>query len=224
MKTSTPLLAATALIVIGAATFWLAATQGEANVRQVAEVLADPAAHGHGSFTLIGVPEPERIPLTGPNGTYLANNPDHVEATRTTMVWSMAGTTYFSTLTTTVAADAGGFAWTVRNETRRLPSDVALAFPASSSTFRLEGGKAFPVLGFAQSGGPAPVLWAWYDRAPSEPLQPKPSQFGGHLLTTLPDGAPVPVGALVWKVDSYTAGCSSKFLPPEAAAKYNVTA
>ncbi len=225
MRTRTTLLAAVALIAIGAATFWLAATTGEAGVRQVQAVLDDPAAHRAGSFTLIGVPEPERIPLTGPNGTFLAANPDRVEATRTTVRWSPDGvTTFYSTTTVTVASDASGLVWTVRNETRRLPSDPDPVVAPRTSVFRLgTAGQAFPVVGFAQDAGPAPVVWAYYDRAPENPLQPKPSQFTGHLLTALPDGTPLPAGTLVWKVDSYTAGCSSKFLPPEAAAKYNVT-
>ncbi|HEX2067023.1 MAG TPA: hypothetical protein VHI93_09450, partial [Candidatus Thermoplasmatota archaeon] len=79
-------------------------------------------------------------------------------------------------------------------------------------------GEAFPVAAFTD--GEHQRVWAWYDRAPGSPLQPKPSQFHGHLLTHLPDGTVLPAGALVYRVESYTAGCSSKFLPPELQDKY----
>lgn len=223
MRPSTPLLAATALIVVGAATFFLAASQGEASVRQVEQVVGDPAAHAHGTYTLVGIPQPDLVPGTGPEGTRLMVNEDAVNETRAVIAWNAGGIAYHSVLSTRVAEQEGAFVWSVRNETRV----VGAPAPASvaNTTFRLPGsGLVFPVQAFDIGGGPLPAVWAWYDQGTKDPLQAKPSQFIGRLLTDLPDGAPVPNGVLIWKVDSYLASCSSKFTPPEVAEKYNLTA
>lgn len=226
MNRRTRILIGAAILALGGATLWLASTQAPADVKQVGDVLADPARHMHGSYTLVGVPEPESIPVTASQGVVLQDNPDWQNETRTTTTWSRDGTQYFSShmLRVTPQAD-GALQWHFRNETRRTPADASLAFPAIEATWT-DGtaGQAFPVEAFASGPGGHARLWALYGKATEHPLQPKPSQFKGHLLATLPGGAPVPDGALVWVVEEYTAGCSSKFLPPETQAKYNVTA
>jgi hypothetical protein len=219
MRLRTQLLAAAAVIALGAGTLLLASTQGEASVRFVEQVTANPAAHTHGSYTLMGIPEPMQVPVTGPNGTQLVQNPDYRNQTRATSVWQRGGQVYYSTHTLEVRPDAQGLLWVFRNETRHLPTDAQLALPAATAQWRLGGtGQVFPVAAFQDPDHQR--VWAWYDRATENPLQPKPSQFQGHLMTRLPDGTPLPAGALVYQVDSYTAGCSSKFLPPELQAKY----
>jgi hypothetical protein len=219
MQLRTQVIAVIAILAIGGATLWIAATQGEANVRFVEQVTADPAAHTRGTYTLMGIPEPAQVPVTGPNGTQLVPNPDFRNVTRTTTVWQRGGQAYYSTHTLEIRSDPAGPLWSFRNETRRLPSDASLAMPAVTQQWRLGGpGQSFPVAAFQDPDHQR--IWAWYGKAPENPLQPKPSQFVGHLMRTLPDGTPLPTGALVYQVEQYTAGCSSKFLPPELKAKY----
>lgn len=219
MRPRTRVLAAVAVLAIGAGTLLLASTQGEASVRFVEQVTADPAAHTRGPYTLMGIPQPEQVPATGPNGTRLVPNPNYRNLTRATVKWMHEGAEVYSTHTLEVRQDPQGTLWTFRNETRRLPTDAQLALPAVTAEWRLGGlGQVFPVAAFADPAHQR--VWAWYDRAPGTPLQPKPSQFTGHLMTHLPDGTPLPDGALVYRVESYTAGCSSKFLPPELQEKY----
>lgn len=219
MRLGTQVLVGGALLVLGALTLYLASTQGEAAVRQVPEILAAPAAHAHGTYTMLGIPEPAQLPLTGPNGTVLRPNPEFADSTVTTLTWNHGGERVFSTLTLTVHDDGNALLWTLRNETRRLPADPEQIFPPQTTSWHLgTSGQAFPVAAFTDPQHQR--VWAWYAKAPEHPLQPKPSQFSGHLMTTLPDGTPLPPGALIYQVDGYTAGCSSKFLPPELQAKY----
>ncbi len=225
MNGRTRALVGASILALGAATFWLAASQAQADVRQVGEVILDPDSHMQGHFTMVGVPQAETIPITAPQGVVLTANPAWRNETRTTTSWTQDGTKFYSLHILRVAATPQGLEWTFRNETRRTPADTNLAFaPIEESWVSGAAGQAFPIEAFASGpGGPARI-WALYGKATEHALQPKPSQFKGHLLATLPNGAPVPDGVLVWIVEEYTAGCSSKFIPPEAQAKYNVTA
>ena len=214
MRPGTVAIVAAAILGAGVGTLWLAATEGEANVRLVEELLARPAAHTSASYVLMGVPQPERVPLTGPNGTLLAPNPAYNATTVTTTAWSRDGTLHYSTHTLTVRSDGGALRWSFRNETRLLPADPAPAWePVVAEGSLGEPGEAFPVTAFRD--GERQRVWAWYPKAPENPMQPKPSQFEGQVMTALPDGTPLPAGAVLYQVDEFTAGCSSKFLPPE---------
>ncbi|MEA3190074.1 MAG: hypothetical protein QOD77_656 [Thermoplasmata archaeon] len=221
MNARSRLLVGVAILAAGAATFWLAASQSEAAVRQVPEILADPAAHTTGSWTMLGVPQPRQIPLTGPNGTYLAPNPAFSDAIAWTQGWTQDGVRLYSTLRLSIEETNGEVAWTLRNETRRSPADPEPALPPTETAWRLgRAGQVFPVEALAGVGETPARVWAWYDAAPEHPLQPKPGQFTGRLLTALPDGTALPPGALVYQVDGYLVGCSSKFLPPGAEERY----
>jgi hypothetical protein len=221
MNSRTRLVIGALIIGTGAVTLWLASTASQESVRYVEQIVADPSGNTQGSYTLLGVPQPERIPLSGSSGTFLVPNRDWSNETVSERAWSQAGATYSSTLTLTVAAQAdGSIAWRLHNETR-LANHAALTSPPTDATWRLgTAGQAFQVSSFATAGHQPMRLWAWYDATPENPMQPKPSQFVGHLMTNLPDGSPLPSGALVYEVDQFTAGCSSKFLPPEAQAQY----
>ncbi len=215
MNQRTQLLIGLTVIVLGVLVLALARFGEEDQVRQVREVVDDPARHDHGDFVMLGVPQPPEIPLTGDEGIVLRPNPDFRNATVQVTAWQRDGLTYHSANSLTVAYGAEGRThWTFRNETR-LQGNPDLAFPAVEAAWDLEGLAAFPVQGFDDGMQPLPRLWAIYTGAEDEPMQPKPSQFTGRLLSALPDGTPLPAGALVFEVDDYTAGCSSKFLPPE---------
>jgi hypothetical protein len=219
MRARTQIVIAAAVVALGLATLYLASTQSQSSVRFVEEVTARPQDHTTGAYTLMGIPEPDRIPLTGPNGTVLVPNPEYRNETRTTFVWQHGGEVFYSTHTVSVRSEGDAVVWSLRNETRHLPADAQLALPAVSATWRLGAvGQVFPLTAFTDPEHQR--VWAWYSQPLEHPLQPKPSQFVGHLMTHLPDGTPLPAGALVYQVDEYTAGCSSKFLPPELQAKY----
>ncbi|MES2155620.1 MAG: hypothetical protein V4510_10835 [bacterium] len=226
MNHSSRLMIGAAILALGAGTVWFASTQAPADVRQVDEVVGNPAGHMRGSFTLVGVPQPEQVPVTVAQGVVLQENPEWRNETRTTTTWFLDGQLVFSLHTLTASAGAdGALHWSFRNETRRHPTDLQPVVPVVAATW-VSGlaGQAFPIDGFSAEQGHPARIWAIYGKATEHPLQPKPSQFKGHLMASLPDGTPVPDGALIWVVQDYTAGCSSKFLPPEAQAKYNVTA
>lgn len=227
MNARSRLLVGAAILALGAGTLWIAATQSQDDVRYVESILAAPESHRDGHYTLMGIPEPPQVPILGANGTALVANPDFANATRSTIRWQRDGATYFSTHTLAIQPESDGrLKWTFRNETRRTPADPQLAFPLEESTWHHGmGHQAFPVVAFsadAKVHADTPRIWAFYDKAPEHPMQPKPSQFTGRLMTTLPDGTPLPDGALVYDVDTFTAGCSSKFLPPEARDKYDL--
>ncbi len=215
MKRRTQLIIGFAVVALGIMVLSLARFGGEDQVRQVQEVVADPARHDEGTYTMLGVPQPPEIPLTGDAGVVLRPNPGFENATVQVTAWQKDGITYHSARTLAVAYEEGGVThWSFRNETR-LPGHPDLAFPTVEIEWDLAGLAAFPVQGFDDGTQPLPRVWAVYGGVSNEPMQPKPSQFTGRLLRELPDGTPLPDGALVFEVDEYTAGCSSKFLPPE---------
>jgi hypothetical protein len=220
MNGRTQLLIGLAVVVLGLGVVALAFLEDEASVRRVEDLVARPDRHDSGTYVLLGVPQPPEVPLTGSTGVVLAANPGWANATSSTEAWTHGSSTYYSTRVVSATADATDptgqtFHWTWRNETRRLPSDPQLAFPAEERTWTTTGARAFTVQAFDDGDGDTPRVWALYGGPLKDPMQPKPSQFTGRLATALPDGSPIPEGALVYEVDEYKAGCSSKFLPPE---------
>ncbi|HLF17013.1 MAG TPA: hypothetical protein VI796_06260 [Candidatus Thermoplasmatota archaeon] len=220
MNSKSRLLIGVAILALGVGVAALALLDRDQDVRLVQEVLADPAAHTRGTYVLVGVPQPREVPVAGDGGTRLVGNPDYVEATSVVSAWSRDGVLYHSTHTLRAEPAGGSTVWHFTNETRAAGSPDA-AFPIVEATWSTPG-TAFPVQGFQGSGGEPPWLWAVYDGTLKSPLQPKPSQFEGRLLSTLPDGTPLPDGALLYGVEpgGITMGCSSKFLPPEDREKY----
>ncbi len=203
------------VVALGIGAIVLATLEGNTTVRNVEAILADPDAHTRGTYTLLAVPQPPQVPVTSANGLEFRANPDYSAEIRSTISWSRDGQTYYSTRITRVEPLGEHVAWNFRNETRRLPSDPDTVFPVDERTWTTTGSLAFPVQAFDDGDGDTPRLWAIYDGPVKDPMQPKPSQFTGRLLTTLPDGKAVPAGAYIYQVEEYKAGCSSKFLPPE---------
>lgn len=212
MKVRGRVAAAAAVAAAGAALMLWAAAGSEADVAQVAEVVAEPDGFLGKRAMLIGVPQPAEVPVTGERGVELVPNPAWSPTTSRAGAWRWAdGTLMHSVHQVTLDSYADGRAtFTVRNDTR--PAG-AVESEATTSRFTVEGYRPVPVQGF---GAHPPAIWALVRESQvKEAMQPKPSQFEGTLLTALPDGTPVPDGALLWLVQEYTAGCSSKFLPPE---------
>lgn len=217
MNGRTRVLIGLTLIALGGGVVALGYVGGESNVRYVEDLMARPDRHEAGSYLLMGVPQPEFVPITGASGVELSDNPQWSNTTATTVRWSDDNSTWFSTRSVSAETLATGeTGWTYRNETRALPSDATLAFPPTTVQWTTTAReRAFPVQAFDDGDGDSPRLWALYSGPVKDPMQPKPSQFTGHLLATLPDGTPVPDGVHLFAVESYKAGCSSKFLPPE---------
>lgn len=220
MNGRTQLLIGLAVVLLGLGVVALAFVEDEASVRRVEDLVASPGRHTQGPYVLLGVPQPAKVPVTGAAGVALADNPDWTNATRSTEAWTRDGEAFHSTRTVSVRVDGAATHWTWRNETRR-PGDPALAFPAQERAWTTTGADAFTVQAFDDGDGDTPRVWALYGGPLKDPMQPKPSQFTGRLATTLPDGSglPVPEGLLLYEVDEFKAGCSSKFLPPEEKAR-----
>ena len=220
MNGRTQLLIGLAVVLLGAGIAALAFVDDEASVRTVEELLADPAAHTAGSRTLLAVPQPELVRPAGQD--HFVANEGWSNVTVTTTAWparpAPGEPRYFSTVTVSVATVDGAVRWSWSNETRLQPTDPTLAFPRQAGNWTM-GTRAFALQAFDDGDGDTPRVWGVYDGPLKEPIQPKPSQFQGRLLARLPDGSPMPQGVLVYHVDEFTAGCSSKFLPPEEKAR-----
>jgi hypothetical protein len=225
MNLGTQLMVGATFLALGGITLWIAATQAEQDVRYVEQLLADPDAHREGAYTLMGIPQPATIPVTTPQGTQLQANPDHEGTVRSVTTWMHEGLAVFSIHELSVSErEDGRLEWTFRNTTKRTPADPSpLWAPVQSTWIFGQSGEAYPVVAFTQDGKrhpDTPRIWAYQGKAPENPVQPKPSQFVGRLMTHLPDGTPLPDGAHIFDVREYTAGCSSKFLPPESREAY----
>jgi hypothetical protein len=224
MNGRTQLIIGLAVVLLGLGVVALAFAGGEDNVRRVEDLVTRPGAHERGTYVLLGVPQPRQVPVTASSGIVLQDNEAWTNTTSSTVRWSQDGSTFYSTRVVSAAVDmtdATGktIHWTWRNETRRLPTDAQLAFPADERTWTTTGAQAFTVQAFDDGDGDTPRVWALYGGPLKDPMQPKPSQLTGHLARTLPDGSPVPDGVLVYEVEEFKAGCSSKFLPPEEKAR-----
>lgn len=202
MQALTQVLIGAAIVALGGITVAVGLLAGEEEqFRYVQDVLQDPGAYASGTYTLIG------SPAMLLNGSAQAR---HVA------LWQDGGSPRQSELLLSVGLPSGQgvTTWTAENRTRAPGSTDPDPTPVLSA-WTVEGPHAaFLIHGFADEGGSAPTVWALYRGLLSEPLPPKPSQFTGRLATATPAGAPLPPGVLVFEVDSYKVGCSSKFLPP----------
>jgi hypothetical protein len=219
MQRRTQVLIGVALVALGVGAWALSLAEGEGNVRRVEDVLAEPQRYATGSTVLLGVPQPEVVPVAAAEGTVLRANDGWANATSTTVAWmDLDGTLWHSTRTVAAETDGDQTRWTYRNETRH-PGAAQAAFPPVVVEWTTAGPRVFAIEAFHDATAETPRIWGLYDGVLKDPMQPKPSQFTGRLLTQLPDGRPVPDGAFLYDVEEFKAGCSSKFLPPEEKAR-----
>jgi len=205
-----------AIVALGVGAWALGLASGQSEVARVEEVQASPGKFASGDHVLLGVPQPPEVPVSAAEGTVLRPNPEWSDATSSTVHWTDAhGDGWYSTRTVTVTTDGDAVHWAYRNETRRLPADPAPAFAPTWVNWTTSGGRAFAIEAFHDATQDTPRVWGVYAGVLKDPMQAKPSQFTGHLLTRLPDGSPMPDGAFVYDVQEFKAGCSSKFLPPQ---------
>ncbi len=216
------------VIVLGVGIVALGFIDDEASVRYVDDLIRDPSGHSAGSFTVMGIPQPREITVTGSDGTSrVESNGGFSNQTTSVVGWQHDGRLMVSTHTLWVSgpdAATGVSHWTFRNETREAGRPDLVAEPIEASWNLTGPHLVFLIQGFVDENGETPTVLGVYRGTLREPMQPKPSQFKGHLLTELPDGTRLPDGALVYGVDTYTAGCSSKFLPPEAREEHETRA
>ena len=224
MNARTQLLIGLAVVLLGLGVVALAFVDDEASVRRVEDLVQDPGRFGEGRHVLLGVPQPPLVPVrSSAGGTDLLPNPGWTNVTATTSRWASQPELFSTeTLRVDVAAD-GATTWTWRNETRRGSPGAgeAVGEAAVLQWTTPPATRAFTVQAFDDGDGDTPRVWALYAGPLKDPMQPKPSQFEGRLLRTLPDGSgtPMPAGVLLYQVEEFTAGCSSKFLPPEEKAR-----
>lgn len=205
MRVRTQVIIGATLVALGLGVVALGFIDDEARVRQVADVLADPAAHQDGTFTLIGIPQPEQLVSLDASQP----NPERVNAT----TWVTAWGDFHTTHTMEAIQDDTGTTFLYSNRTQEAGRPDTAAW--TNETWRLDGRHTlFLIQGFPDANGETPWLWGVYEGTLRETLQPKPSQFEGRLMTQL-DGQPLPTGAWIFEVEEFTAGCSSKFLPED---------
>jgi hypothetical protein len=217
MQRRTQVLIGLAVVALGIGAWALGLASGQSSVHRVEDVVAAPAQFDSGSHVLLGVPQPSEVPVSAQEGTVLRPNDQWSNTTSSTVHWTDAqGNGWYSTRTVTITAAADATHWSYRNETRRLPADPAPALPPVTMEWTTPATtRAFAIEAFHDATTDTPRIWGLYSGLLKDPMQPKPSQFTGHLLATLPDGRAVPDGAYLYDVQEYKAGCSSKFLPPE---------
>jgi hypothetical protein len=217
MNRRTQVLIGLSLVALGVGAWALSLAQGQASVHRVEDVVAAPSRFSSGEHVLLGVPQPETVPVSASQGTVPSGNPEWSNATSSTVRWTdPSGQAWYSTRTVRVAFAADGAHWTYRNETRRLPADPQPAFPPAVVEWTTPStSRAFAIEAFHDASADTPRIWGLYSGPLKDPMQAKPSQFTGRLLAALPDGRPVPDGAFLYDVQEFKAGCSSKFLPPE---------
>ncbi len=223
MRLRTQLIIGLTVVLLGVGVLSLGLVEQESNVRQVVDVLAAPDAHDAGDYVLVGIPQPEQLTSFGNGGEAVAQepNPRHSNTTVHHTTWTAGdGTPRVATHTLTVTGpDADGTThWSLRNETRQ--PGVGLVADPTWSHWTVEGPHIVVLIeGFPDEAGVSPALFGVYHGVLRDPLQPKPSQFEGRLATHA-GGVALPDGAVVFEVDEYTAGCSSKFIPEDHREEY----
>lgn len=216
MNRRTQVLIGLSVVALGVGTWAIGLAEGEASVSRVEDVMAEPMRFASGKHILLGVPQPPLVPVVSAEGKMLADNPDWANQTSETVRWmDEDGKAWYSTRTVSVRMDGETVHWAYRNETRILPTDPRPAYEATVMEWTTDGGNTFAIQAFRDASADTPRIWGIFSGPLKEAMQPKPSQFMGSLLATLPDGRPVPDGAYLYDVQDFKAGCSSKFLPPE---------
>ncbi len=212
------------VVLLGVGVVALGFLDDEATVRYVEDLLRDPAAHAAGSYTVLGVPQPQQLTVTASDGASVVEvNPSFTNTTVNAVGWQLDGKLMVSTHTLSVLGPdpvTGVSQWSFRNETREAGRAAIIGEPREATWTMTGPHMVFLIEGFVNDNGEIPAVFGVYHGSLREPMQPKPSQFQGHLLTELADGTPLPDGTLLFGVQEYTAGCSSKFLPPEAREEY----
>lgn len=206
MNGRTQLIIGLTVVALGVGFVALGLFEDEARVRQVADIVGAPEAHQEGTFTLIGIPQPEAL-ATGPN-------PERINETRSVVAWEQAGTTYHSTHILAASQNGPEISWSYTNRTQE-PGKPATAVESGFNW--TSQGTLFLIQGFPDSNGDTPWVWGVYNGVIRDPVQPKPSQFEGRLTQTV-GSATLPAGAWVYDISEFTAGCSSKFLPDDHEA------
>lgn len=223
MKLGTQLTIGLTVVALGVGVMALGFVDQEAAVRQVYDVTRDPGAHLGGPYTVVGIPQPEVLTTFASGGEAVKRpNPAFVNETRHHTAWDAAdGTRHVSTMVLRVdGPGADGVShWSLRNETR-VPGQGLVGAPTFTNWTVSGPHMVILIQGFPDENGETPWLFGVYQGVLREPLQPKPSQFEGRVATVLPGGVPVPSGAVVFSVEEYTAGCSSKFIPEEHRDEY----
>ncbi|MHB1260614.1 MAG: hypothetical protein ACYC2H_02735, partial [Thermoplasmatota archaeon] len=184
MNRRTQVLIALSLVALGIGAWALGLAEGEASVRRVEDVVAEPGRYAVGEHVLLGVPQPPLVPVVGEEGRTLVDNPDWTNETAHTVRWmDGSGQAWYSTRSVSVRLDGETVHWTYRNETRTLPADPQPAYDPVVMEWTTTGGRAFAIQAFHDATADTPRIWGVFAGPLKEPMQPKPSQFTGNLLT-----------------------------------------
>lgn len=207
MNRRTQALIGVTVLLLGVGVYALGFLSQESTVRYVHDLHADPQAHSHGAYTVLGIPQPRLLANQGN-----AANPDFDAATLSAVRWKQEGTAYVATLSFAIRPATDGWTWHLHNVTKTTGSATVVTDSWANGTLPA-GGLVFQVDDF-ETGD---TVWAWFGGALRDPILPKPSQLTGHLRDDLPRGA------LLFDVepDGFTVGCSSKFLPDDIKARYD---
>lgn len=216
MNTRTRLIIGATIVLIGAGVVSLGFIEQEGAVRYVDDITERPNEHMSGTYTLLGMPQPRL--LEGSVGEPQPN-PDRADTLDHVIRWEQDGRVHITTLSITVDEPGDGSSqWSLQNTTR-IPS-TGETLPATWLNWTIDRPHiVFQIQGFPDANGIQPTIWGVYEGVLRDPVQPKPSQFEGRVTATI-DDITLPDGAFVYHIEEYTAGCSSKFLPPDVQEEY----
>ncbi len=216
MNARTRLIIGATIVLIGIGIVSLGFIDQESAVRYVDDIMERPDEHTRGTYTLLGMPQPAM--LEGTVGEPQAN-PERKDALDHVIRWQHDGRVHITTLRIAVTEPGDGSShWSLQNTTR-IPS-TGQSLPSTWLNWTIDTPHTvFQIQGFPDSNGIQPTIWGVYEGVLRDPVQPKPSQFEGRVVTSL-GGVDLPRGAFVYDIEEYTAGCSSKFLPPDLQEEY----
>src|SRR5690349_1841221 len=163
MQRRTQILIGLAVVALGVGAWALGLAEGGSTVRRVEDVIAEPARYTSGSTVLLGVPQPEQVPVSAAEGTVLRPNEAWSDTVSSTVRWIDGnGSTWYSTRTVKVAQEGAALHWAYRNETRALPADPSPAFPPVTMEWTTEGQRAFTIEAFHDATQDTPRIWGLY--------------------------------------------------------------